>query len=824
MAKGINYHGDTGTRRIQFPVKFILPFLLLIVPAVTSAQAGDKERQIDSMRGLLAGVPDSQRVMLHVRISFLYTRMNVDSAFSHAEKAFALSSAMKDSSLIAEALVQLAVMQVNTSRFDEGIANAVKGFHILERDKNYDQCAFAANVLGNGYVGSGYPEQALQWYKTSLRFAEKADNEFKIAVALFGIGNIEYDLKQFDSAATHYQRCEKLFLKLGKKREACAALLTRAKIIYDKGLYYESLQLLLNTQADIEALNDSYLLGYFYQQTGACYRELKKNPQALASQHTAIGLFRGIKAMSNIRDVYNDLAKTHYALGNTDSAYTYLSMYIQLNDSLFTSENRSKIAEMQTKYETVEKDKKLLENDILLQQKLADLKDQENQQIYLMIGLGVTLALAALAGLSYRRKRRDNKLIVSEKRKSDELLLNILPFETAEELKRHGTAKARNFEMVTVMFTDFKGFTAISEKLTAEQLVAEINEYFVAFDNILQKYGVEKIKTIGDAYMAAGGLPTPKDSHAIDVINAALDIQEFIRLQKIKKGERGLDIRIGIHSGPVVAGIVGIKKFAYDIWGDTVNLASRMESSGVPGKINISAATYALVKDHFRCVPRGKVIAKGKGELDMYFLGGASGFADFEAASNYIVSRMRRQLSDDYYYHNLPHTLDVLQATEWLAQCEGVKDEESLILLRTAALFHDSGFLEQYNDNEPVGARIAGEMLPDFGYSPEQIATIQRIILATALKATPTDLLESIVKDADLDYLGRSDYKLLSLRLKQEWEHQDMHKTMPEWYALQVNFLTNHRYYTATAQREREPVKQKHLEEIRKTAEMWSTF
>jgi class 3 adenylate cyclase len=802
------------------PVKNLLRktffiFLLLLFPFVSFSQKG---KQIDSLRKLLPDAPDSQKVRLHVRISFLFNRLNVDSSMAHAEKAFAIASQLKDSLLIAEALLQQAVIKVNLASYDEGIEKALIAYRIFEKDKNNLQCAYAANIMGNAYVGSGYEKLALQWYKTSLGFAEKSKDEFKIAVALFGMGNTEYELKMNDSAAIHYKRCEQLFIRLGKKREACAALMTRAKIIYDKGLYYESLQLLAGTQKDIEALNDLYFLGNFYQQSGECYRELKKYNEAFEYDYKALGYFRQLKSMADISNIYHNIAKVHYATGNADSAYQYLAKYVHLNDSIFNSENSEKIAEMQTKFETAEKDKRILRNDILIQQ-------QANQKILLLIGLGITFILAVIAGLSYRRKRRDNLLIASEKKKSDELLLNILPAETAEELKENGTAKARSFENVTVMFTDFKDFTAIAEKLSAEQLVKEINECFIAFDRIIQKYGIEKIKTIGDAYMAAGGLPTPKSTHAQDVVRAALEIQEFIRARKKEKGENGFDIRIGIHSGPVVAGIVGIKKFAYDIWGDTVNTAARMESSGVAGKINISAATYELVKNDFHCIPRGKVGAKGKGEIEMYFLGEAAATtADYKAASEYILSRLRNELSADYYYHNTAHTLDVLEATERIAKNEGVTDEETLLLLRTAALYHDCGFLEQYANNEPVGARIAADMLPEFGYSPAQIERVKRMIMATVLSAVPVTPEEKIVKDADLDYLGRDDYKLLSLRLKQEWEHQEMHKTMPEWYSIQVSFLTNHRYFTSSEQKEREPGKQKHLEEIKKTAEMWSKF
>lgn len=210
-----------------------------------------------------------------------------------------------------------------------------------------------------------------------------------------------------------------------------------------------------------------------------------------------------------------------------------------------------------------------------------------------------------------------------EKKKSDDLLLNILPQDIADELKETGSSAARRFNHVTVLFADFVNFTGVSEMLTPEELVAQIDYCFKGFDGIIGKYNIEKIKTIGDAYLAVCGLPNENDNHAANIINAAKEICEFMLDFERKRTEQNkpfFKIRVGINSGPVIAGIVGIKKFAYDIWGDTVNVAARMEQNSTAGKINISESTHALVINDFTFEYRGKIEAKNKGLIDMYFV------------------------------------------------------------------------------------------------------------------------------------------------------------------------------------------------------------
>lgn len=304
--------------------------------------------------------------------------------------------------------------------------------------------------------------------------------------------------------------------------------------------------------------------------------------------------------------------------------YLKTQAYLQLE--------QGKRKEKEQELNTAMQAQKLSETTLLLQR--SELSAQQTRGRIFMAGIGCLLVLSFFIGKNYLNQRRSNLLltkankeisdantqILIEKQRSENLLLNILPADVAEELKEKGSANARLFDEVTVLFTDFVNFTTVSQQLTPEELVAELHYCFMAFDRIISQYNIEKIKTIGDAYLAVGGLPNADVLHAENVIKASLEIAAFVRQRKATLGDKTFNIRIGIHSGSVVAGIVGVKKFAYDIWGDTVNTAARIEQNSLSGKINVSETTYNLVKDTFQFSYRGKIEAKNKGALKMYFL------------------------------------------------------------------------------------------------------------------------------------------------------------------------------------------------------------
>ncbi|MFN8359523.1 MAG: adenylate/guanylate cyclase domain-containing protein [Candidatus Kapaibacterium sp.] len=347
---------------------------------------------------------------------------------------------------------------------------------------------------------------------------------------------------------------------------------------------------------------------------GGALRCLRNYDEALRYLHLAIAYYQQSSVSSNLEDLYNELALIDSIRGNWKSAFDHRSLrdyYRAINEK---TRNAEAVLQTQMRYEFSKKQ----EADSLQQIKNAAISREEIQRQTLMRnGFIAGFSVMVIFAVVFFRQRNNIK---KGKAQSDNLLLNILPAEVAEELKAKGMANAKHFDNVTVLFTDFKSFTTVSEQLSPQELVNELHACFKAFDEICTKYSIEKIKTIGDAYLAVCGLPLADEKHAENVVKAALEIREFMANRSKEFGAKTFEIRIGINSGSVVAGIVGVKKFAYDIWGDTVNTAARMEQHSEAGKINISETTHALVKDQFTCDYRGEIDAKNKGKLKMYFV------------------------------------------------------------------------------------------------------------------------------------------------------------------------------------------------------------
>lgn len=397
---------------------------------------------------------------------------------------------------------------------------------------------------------------------------------------------------------------------------------------------------------------------------------------------------------------------------------------------------------------------------------------------------------------------------------------------------------SQSYELATVLFSDFKGFSKLAEKLSADSLIKELDTYFSEFDTIISRYNVEKIKTVGDSYMCAGGIPKRNTTNPIEVVAAALEMQ--YRIKEMQKNHEQTDeiwgVRIGVHTGPVIAGVVGSKNnLSYDIWGDSVNVADRMESAGEVGKVNISESTYLLVQDFFDCEYRGKVAVKGKDEkLDMYFvMGFKQEFAKegntslpnnifynkfallrFESLQEQVCGMFEAKLPKTYFYHSMKHTLDVVIQAEMIAIAEGV-DDESLYVLKTAALLHDIGFIQAYDNHENISVNIAKDMLPKEGYSQSQIDDVCRLIMSTKLGTEPKDLLEKVLCDANFDYLGRDDFSCVSKNLYKELlELRKIKKNEYEWSVGQLKFLQEHKFYTNYSRNKRNSTKVKHIQDI----------
>lgn len=341
---------------------------------------------------------------------------------------------------------------------------------------------------------------------------------------------------------------------------------------------------------------------------------------------------RGLKlseklgAISVKKEACGCLYEGYKAIGNYMLALSYYEKSNVFQDSLQVKETANQVMDMEFQNTKLLDSISNVKKSHLVQLKhKEEVSKQQKQRNIIILSLLFILIFAVALWSRLRFVSRSKKQLQVEKDRSEKLLLNILPAEIAEELKQNGSVNAKDFNLASILFTDFKSFTQTAESMSPQDLVEEINVCFKAFDEITEFYKIEKIKTIGDAYMAAGGIPVPEKNSLLNIVLAGLEMQEFVTKRKLENdilNKPSFEMRLGIHAGPIVAGIVGIKKFQYDVWGDTVNTASRLESNGMVGRVNISESLYQHIKDLdiFTFEYRGKIDVKGKGEINMYFV------------------------------------------------------------------------------------------------------------------------------------------------------------------------------------------------------------
>ncbi len=610
---------------------------------------------MDSLLQVIAnGKTDTLQVNTYLALSRKHFSSSPDEAIRYATLALQLSKQLGFLKGQAFSYKNIGIAYFNRGRYIEAQLYYDSSLTVFQKLQDKIGVANIYNNMGNIYYQSGDDLRALELYMKQLVISEALHDTLRMSTALNNMAAV-YNKKKSttDLAIKSLQRALPLAEGMQNPEHIGTAAVNLGEIYFAEGddslamkyfmqaiKAYEGSEYapyalfdmgkLLVRQKDfaraISMLDSSYVLS---QQLDS-RQDMANSLIGLAQAYTGMGrlavaldkykqaevLALELGSTDNQKEIYEGLTRVYSDLKDYRSAFIYQQRLIGVKDTIYNIESDKKLQGVQFSYEI---DKK--QNAINLLTKDQELKQKEisRQRLVKNGFIGGFAVMLLFAAVFFRQRNR----ISREKKRSDELLLNILPEETADELKATGTAKAKSFDLVTVMFTDFKNFTQASERLSAQELVNEINYCYSEFDRIITRYNIEKIKTIGDAYMCAGGIPVSNSTHPTDVVKAGLEFQQFMakyKAERITADQPFFELRLGIHTGPVVAGIVGIKKFAYDIWGDTVNTASRMESSGEIGKVNISGDTYERIKDHFRCTHRGKVPAKNKGEIDMYFV------------------------------------------------------------------------------------------------------------------------------------------------------------------------------------------------------------
>ena len=648
----------TREKIIQIIQKSLLVFLAMLVCFVAISQT-----ETDSLQKALAKVKDdSTKVNTLLSLSKTYLSSAPSQSIAYAKSGRDLSEKIGYQKGLANAYKTIGIANYMQTNYVEAIESYEKARSIFTSLK--DDIG-VANILSNEgavYFNKSDDARALELYLQSLKISEKVGDTLRIGTSLSNIGAVyfnkpgtrdkalEYYLKALpfceaagdkDAIGTNTVNIGEIYLAKGDDKAALSYFFKSLKAYegsenvpyslndivkvyskraeYDKAIDYHQQAFTIAQKLDTKLDMAQSLLG-----VADAYFAKGDTKEAIRYYQAARENAAGISNVNyELENAYKGLALSYARINDYNNAYRYQELLSSTKDSLYNNDADKKLSSLQFNFDIQNKQTQidLLTKDKALQN--VELQRQKFTKNALSAGLLMLLVIAFIIFRNYRIKVKTNRLLDSQKLEIESLLLNILPAEVARELQQNGQATPRYYESVSVLFTDFKSFTNIADSLSPQKIVAELSECFTGFDDIIEKYNLERIKTIGDSYMCAGGIPTVNQEHPVNIVKAAFEIIAYMEVTNKKiVATYGipLEIRIGIHTGPVVAGVVGKKKYAYDIWGSTVNIASRMESSGQSGQINISEALYEIIKHEFDCTYRGKVHAKNVGEIDMYFV------------------------------------------------------------------------------------------------------------------------------------------------------------------------------------------------------------
>lgn len=565
-----------------------------------------------------------------------------------------------------DAYSYMGIIYTHLGRYDQAIQVYKKSQLNYKKADHLKGLANVTNNIGSIYYYTGDYLNTLKFYRESLEYRKAIKDTNGLAIGTQNIGLLFSKIGDFRQAQKHYDEALNIFEQLDNQKaiaETCSnlgyiltqrSLFSKAGEVLNRALYIadelENKQLRLGALSNLaelalkqslnEKANTLFLQTLTLADSLNSPRHKSEAQIALgrldihsvnfrkAEEHCVAGLeiARELQSVSLQKEAYDCLYQSYKHLDDPEkSLYAYeRSNYFK--DQLKTDETASQLLGMQFKNQQLADSLAHAQKEHVLElahQTQIQKKERQRNGVMVSLGFIVIIAGGLLSRLNFVRKSK--KIIEFEKQRSDDLLLNILPEKIAEELKDNGQVQAQGYEQVGVLFTDFKSFTKTAQNRTPQEIVAELNVCFRAFDTICERYQIEKIKTIGDAYMAVGGIPIPHRDAPARIVKAGLAMQEFMSRRQMENRATGkpvFEMRVGIHTGPIIAGVVGLKKFQYDVWGDTVNTASRMESNGLPGKVNISHSLYTLIKDHpdFSFEDRGSIAVKGKGKLIMYFV------------------------------------------------------------------------------------------------------------------------------------------------------------------------------------------------------------